>query len=73
LQIIALSIAILLNYFSKSYYNIDRLFQAERPYDWGKVGQFLDKVAKTVAKLNKNAKTSSSKLNWKVKIYFKPF
>ncbi len=39
----------------------------------GKVTQFLDKIAKTVAKPNKNAKTSSPKLDLKVKIYIKPF
>ncbi len=33
----------------------------------GKITQFLDKVAKTVAEPKKNAKTSSSKLNLKVK------
>ena len=38
-----------------------------------KFNQFLDKVAKTVAKPPKNAKTSSSKLNLKIKIYIKPF
>jgi hypothetical protein len=43
-----------------------------RPEDWGEIAQFLDKVAKTVAKANKNVKISSSNLNLKVKIYIKP-
>jgi hypothetical protein len=36
----------------------------------GKICPNLEKVAKTVAKPNKNAKTSSSKLNLKVQIIY---
>jgi hypothetical protein len=39
----------------------------------GKIAQFQDKIAKTVSKPNKNAKTSSPKLDLKVKIYIKHF